>query len=270
MAPATNLFDLKPLVVTALHLPELRLGQPPIPMSWLEDYVLKNMAIFSQGGIPAVILQEETLNDSTARAENVAVMSVLARLARQEFPHIHLGIIIQAHDPLAPLAIAHASGADFVRIKVFVGAMLKSEGIHQGCGIAARDYRTLLGREDIHILADVHDRTGYPITDVPIETASEWAVRTGADSLILTGFTDEESLRHLKAVREAGIRVPLLLGGGATCENVSEMLTYADGVIVSSALKRTAAGPQDPVQWDLEKVERFMEAARKNHHYVPG
>ncbi len=265
MTPAKTLFDLKPLVVTALHLPELRLGRPPVSMRWLEDYVLKNMAIFSEGGIPAVILQEETLNSSSARPENVAVMSVLARLARQEFPHIHLGIIIQAHDPLAPLAIAHASGADFVRIKVFVGAMVKSEGLQQGCGVAARDYRTALGRPDIRILADVHDRTGYPLDNAPIEMASEWAVRTGADSLILTGSTPEESLRYLRSVREAGICVPLLLGGGATCENVSEMLNCADGVIVSSALKRAAAGPEDLVQWDLEKVKRFVGAAHNPH-----
>ena len=118
MARPSNLFDLHPLVITALHLPEMGMGHKPISMNWLEDYVLNNLAVFVQGGVPAVILQEETLNANIARPENIAVMSALARIARHEFPELHLGIILQAHDPLAPLAIAHASGASFVRIKV--------------------------------------------------------------------------------------------------------------------------------------------------------
>jgi hypothetical protein len=128
-------------------------------------------------------------------------MSALGRVARQECPHLHPGIIFQAHDPYAPLAVAHACGASFVRIKVFVGAMVKAEAVQNGCGVSARDYRHALGREDIKILADIHDRTGYPLAQVPIETAAEWADHTGADGLILTGLTDQESLDNLNSVR---------------------------------------------------------------------
>jgi len=261
MIKPSNLFDLHPLVITALHLPELGKGHKPISMSWLEDYVLKNLAVFVKGGVPAVILQEETLNPNHARPENIAVMSALARIARHDFPGLHLGIIVQAHDPLAPLAIAHASGASFVRIKVFVGAMLKAEGIQQGCAVAARDYRALLGREDIQILADVHDRTGYPVAGEPIEVAAGWAAHSGADGLILTGFTYEESLQYLATVRQAGIQKPLLLGGGADESNVAEVLEHADGVIVSSALKRKDVSEDEIVLWDLDGIKRFMEAA---------
>ncbi len=263
MTKTSSLFDLQPLVITALHLPEIGMGHKPISMSWLEDYVLKNLAVFVEGGVPAVILQEETLNPNPARPENIAVLSAVARIARHEFPDLQLGIIIQAHDPLAPLAIAHASGASFVRIKVFVGAMLKAEGIQQGCAVAARDYRALLGREDIQILADVHDRTGYPVSGEPIEVAADWAAHSGADGLILTGFTYEESLQYLDTVRNAGIQKPLLLGGGATESNVAEVMAHAEGVIVSSALKRKEIAPDEMVQWDLDSIKRFMEAARR-------
>ena len=261
MIKPSNLFDLQPLVITALHLPELGKGHKPIPMSWLEDYVLKNLAVFVKGGVPAVILQEETLNPNHARPENIAVMAALARIAKHEFPDLHLGIIVQAHDPLAPLAIAHASGASFVRIKVFVGAMLKAEGIQQGCAVAARDYRAMLGREDIQILADVHDRTGYPVTAEPIEVAADWAAHSGADGLILTGFTYEESLQYLDTVRQAGVQKPLLLGGGAYEGNIAEVLEHADGVVVSSALKRKDVSEDEIVLWDLDGIKRFMEAA---------
>jgi membrane complex biogenesis BtpA family protein len=263
MPSQLNLFDIKPLVITALHLPELGVGHKPISMGWLEEYVFKNLAIFQQGGVPAVILQEETLNPGTARPENIAILSALSRMAHHEFPDLQLGIIMQAHDPLSPLAIAHASGTSFVRIKVYVGAMLKSEGIQQGCGVTARDYRASLGREDIQILADVHDRTGYPLTNEPIEVAADWAAHSGADGIVLTGFSYEESIRHLKTVRKAGLQKPLLLGGGATEQNITEVLRFADGVIVSSALKRKDISADEMVVWDTDMVKQFMDAARK-------
>ncbi len=264
MPRVQNLLDLKPLVVGVVQLPELGVGHKPLSMSWLEDYVLQNLAVFVRGGVPAVLLQDETLNASQARPENIAVMATLTRLARVEFPDLHLGTIVQAHDPLAPLAIAFAGGASFVRIKVFVGAMLKAEGIQQGCAIAARDYRSLLGCDDIQILADVHDRTGYPVISEPIEVAADWAARSGADGLILTGFTYQESLGYLSTVRNAGIQKPLFLGGGADVSNVAEVLRYADGVIVSTSLRRKDACPDDLIQWDAECTQRFMEAARSS------
>ncbi len=261
MVQSMNIFDVHPLVIAALHLPELGTGHKPVSMAWLEDYVLKNLAVFVEGGVPAVILQEETLTTGPLRPENIAIMTALARMARQQFPELQLGIIVQAHDPLAPLAIAHASGASFVRIKVFVGAMLKAEGIQQGCGAAARDYRALLGREDIQILADVHDRTGYSLTAEPTDVAAEWAARHGADGLVLTGYSYAESLHYLETVRKTGLGKPLLMGGGADETNVAEVLNYADGVVVSSALKRKQVAPDDLIQWDQEAIQRFMAAA---------
>jgi uncharacterized protein len=262
MTPNKDLLQVDPLIITALHLPQLR-HMRNLPMSWLEDYVLQNFSVFVKGGIPAVILQEETLNPAQATAESVAILSVLASKAHLEFPEIQLGIIMQAHDGISPLAVAHASGASFVRLKVFVGAMLKSEGIQQGCGIAALNYREKIGREDIKILADVHDRTGLPLTNIPIEMASEWAVQTGADGLILTGFSIEESIQYFQNVRKAGICAPLILGGGATEENVAKVLEYADGVVVSSALKYENPDAKNMTLWDIDLVRRFMDCARK-------
>ena len=262
MTHKNDIFCLDPLVIAALHMPQLRHMQN-LPMSWLEDYVLKNFSVFVQGGIPAVILQEETLNTSQASAESIAVLSVLASKVHMEFPETQLGIIMQAHDGISPLAVAHASGASFVRLKVFVGAMVKAEGIQQGCGVAAHSYREKIAGEDIKILADVHDRTGLSLTNIPIEMASEWAVQTGADGLILTGISYEESIRYLEDVRKSGIKAPLILGGGATEENVSEVLERANGVLVSSALKYKNPHPNDMILWDIELVKRFMDCAHE-------
>lgn len=248
-----------PKVIVALHLPAFRRGDR-IDMAKLKAYVMANMEVFAKGGIPAVKLQDETLNAGPARPETIATMAALGRMLHDAFPQITLGIIIEAHDPHAALAVAQACDASFVRIKVFTGAMLKSPGIQSGCGIDAVDYRHILQRDDIQIYADVHDRTGLPLKEVPITQAAEWTAKTGADALILTGRNYPESLEYLQSVRKSGIKKPLLLGGGATEENVREVLQYADGVIVSSSLKLSNPDPNDLVIWDVEKVKRFMEA----------
>lgn len=257
-----KLFDLKPLVIAALHLPVYPRGNMP-SMSQIEDYALSNMATFAVGGMPAVILQDETPSPERARPETLTMMAALARLLKKEYPAIELGIIIEAHDPLAALAVAFASGASFVRIKVFVGSMLKSSGIQMGCGIEASEYRHLLNSEDLQILADVHDRTGTPMGNVSIEKASRWAANTGANGLVLTGSSFNDSLQIIQSVRNNGVNKPLILGGSATVDNVSEALKVADGVIVSSALKRKNIQPGEILQWDQEKIIRFMEAARQ-------
>ncbi len=232
-------------------------------MAWLEDYLAQNLGIFRKGGIRAFFLQDETLNASRAHPETIAVMASLGRFAKTEYPDIHLGIIIQAHDPVAPLAVAHASGAEFVRIKTFVGAMLKAEGIEQGCGVAAREYRHLLGRKDILMLADVHDRSGYSIGNEPIEEGARWAVQAGADGLILTGHSYDESMQYLATVRGAGLHQPLFMGGGVTAENVGQVLAHADGVVVSRAFKRKNYSESEIVRWDLNQIMRFMAAANQ-------
>lgn len=257
-----TLFQLNPLVIVALHLPPFLRGQRNDPVM-LEDYLCRNLEVFSKGGVPAVILQDQTPMTGPAYPETIAMMASLARLARREFPQIHYGIIVEAHDPVAPLAVAAACSASFVRIKVFVGAMLKSSGVLQGCGVEASTYRQILGREDIAILADVYDRSGFSIGAAPLERAERWAIQLGADSLILTGGSFRESLDWLRSAREQGIQCPLILGGSATARNVAEALSVADGVIVSSALKRQPAVAADLVHWDLAKVKAFMECARK-------
>ena len=259
-----ELFNLKPLVIVALHLPNQDAKGNPYSMSWLQDYVFQNMSVFSRAGIPAVMLQDQQPAAGRAAPETIATMAALGRVASREFPHVSLGVIMRAHDPQAALAAAYASGACHVRIKVFIGAMLKADGLQQGCGLEAVAYRKSIGGAGITILADVYDHTGYPIIPVPIAQASQWAVRVGADGLILTGGNYDESIHYLKTVRDSGVTSPLLLGGGANAENVSEVLRYADGVIVSTALMRDSALPDDLVQWDYDRCARFMEQSRQS------
>lgn len=251
----------EPLIVAALHLPDLSIARHT-SMAFLEDYVLANTEVFVDAGIRRVMLQDQTRQKGAASAATIATTSALGRAMKLGFPDISLGIIVQAHDAVAPLAIAHATGADFVRLKVFVGAAMTLEGTKEALAIEARSYRHQLRRDDIAILADVFDRTCVPLIDIAPEEAALAAVRFGADGLVLTGATFADSLARVTAAKKAGVRRPILIGGSVDAENVAQSLAVADGAIVSSSLMLKGAASGSPLQWDAGKSAAFMDAAR--------
>lgn len=266
--PTASLFDLRPLVIAALHLPDLAVARGR-PMQGLRDHVLRNAEVFADAGIPAIMLQDETRAGGAASAEAVAVTAVLGRDLKAAFPQLALGIIVQAHDAAAPFAIAHATGADFVRLKIFVGGAMTAEGQREGLGVAALAARHALRREDIAILADVHDRTCVPAAGVGHEQAALWAQQLGADAAVLTGSSAMDTQQRIRAARAAGLRIPILVGGGVDRENIVPFLSLANGVIVSRALMRTDAAPDDVVRWDPARCAALMAVARQADRHPP-
>jgi predicted TIM-barrel enzyme len=256
-----RVFSPRPLVIAALHLPDFGKLRDK-GMAFLEDYVATNARVFAEAGVPNVKLQDQTREAGPMAPLSLAMTAALGRFLRREVPEIGLGIIVEAHDPVASLSVAHAAGADFVRLKVFVGAAMTAQGPRTGMGAQAMAFRSALGRDDIAILADVHDRTAVPMSSETPEFAAEWAQKTGADGLILTGADWADSLARIDRARKSGIKRPILLGGSVTAGNVGEALRAADGVIVSTALMRKDARDGDVLRWDADLCRRFMDAAR--------
>lgn len=258
----------RPAVIGAFHLPPLAGSQHPAaqPVSVAVDHALRNVERAVKAGVPAIYLQDlgDTPVAPAIQPHAAAALAVVGAAVRREFPDLALGVCMMSHGYQEPLAIAQAIGAQFVRLKVYVGAMVKAEGVLEGCAYQAIQYRARLHAENIHILADVYDRTGQPLGRMPlVEEARQAAVFGRADGLVLTGSSYAESVDMLAEVKAAGFAVPLLLGGGATAENVHEVLRVADGVIVSSTFKALAGWTQDSIlaEWEYERIQSFMDAA---------
>ncbi|WP_300055245.1 BtpA/SgcQ family protein [uncultured Roseobacter sp.] len=257
-----KLFTNRPLVIAALHLPSFDLSRH-LSTAWFEDYAMANAKVFADAGIPFIKLQDQTRTSMAATPETLTRMTALSRLLRAEFPELGLGIIVEAHDPLASLSIAQASGADFVRLKIFVGGAMTSEGPRHALGAEAVAYRASLGADGVAILADVHDRTARPLSDEPQPFAANWAAKVGADGLVIAGVSFQDTLDRIAAIRPVVSNRPVLIGGGVTVDNVGQALSAAEGVIVSSALMRQSTDEDDLVKWDADLCQKFMDAARK-------
>ncbi|WP_205963846.1 BtpA/SgcQ family protein [Pseudoruegeria sp. SK021] len=227
-------------------------------MSWYEDYLLTNAEAFVTGGITAIKIQDETRQEGSASAQTIARMSALGRVFKQAHPDVMLGIIVQAHDAVAPLCIADACGADFVRLKVFVGTSVNAEGTRNALSVQAEACREDLNRRDIAIMADVHDRTSVALSRVNDATAAGWAQGMGADAIVLTGDSFDDSCAKIAAVRQAGVKRPLYIGGGINGDNAKRALEIADGIVVSTSLMRKDAADSDLLRWDVDAVRQLM------------
>ncbi|MGI8517716.1 MAG: BtpA/SgcQ family protein [Acidimicrobiia bacterium] len=171
-----------------------------------------------------------------------------------------LGINVLRNDGIAALAIASATGAAFIRVNVLSGLMFTDQGpiTGQAAKIARRRREWC---PDVMIMADVMVKHSSPPPRLTLEQAGvDTSERGGADALIVSGPgtgvapDPNEGRRLRKALPEALIYV----GSGATVANVAELATFANGVIVGSALKVESLA-QNPV--DPSSARAFRQAA---------
>jgi len=225
------------------------------------DRALLEAEMIAVNGFDGFILQN--MNDmpikQKAAPEAIAYMTALGYEIKRHFPELIMGILVN-WDGVAAVAVADAVGADFARVEhLFTGAEVTSAGILQAqcCEIAEIRKRM---KSKIPVYADVQEVHGVPLGAKPIQEAAWEAVHEAfADGLFMSGATMEKSIQMAKEVRGKVPEVPLYLGGGATGENVCELLQYYDGVSVATWIKN--GNMKNPI--DPEKAKQFMEEVKK-------
>lgn len=254
--------------IAALHLPPMLAASHPDACSLTEvaGYALRNAQVAFDNGLDALYLQDlgEHPVARSSPEHTIARVAVIGREIRRAYPRAVLGVCLMAHGARAPLAVAQAMEADFVRLKVYVGAMVKAEGLLEGCAREAVDYRAEIKAEDVRVLTDIYDRTGVPLAPLPLAEAARQAVTYGrSDGIVLTGANLDETFRMVTEVAKAGLGVPLIIGGGVSTTTVARALELVDAVIVSTALKKIPSWSAEGLEsdWDPEQVRAFVAAA---------
>ncbi|RGZ00896.1 BtpA/SgcQ family protein [Clostridium sp. AM58-1XD] len=227
----------------------------------IADLVLREADMVVKNGFDGFILQN--MNDmpvkQTAPVEAVAYMTVIGERLKREFPEAILGILVN-WDGVAALSVADAVGADFVRVEhLFTGAEVTSAGLLQAqcCEIAALRKKI---KSRIPVYADVYEVHGVPLGAKKIEDAAWESVHEAfADGLFMAGKTSEESIAMVKRARTRTGSVPIFLGGGATGDNICELLQYYDGVSVATWVKD--GDMKNPINPDKARI--FMEQVQK-------
>ncbi|MEB3212019.1 MAG: BtpA/SgcQ family protein [Leptolyngbyaceae bacterium] len=219
----------------------------------------------ASGGVDGIIV--ENFFDAPFAKDRVdpSVVSAMSLIIQRLMNLITLpiGINVLRNDALSAMAIASCVKAQFIRVNVLTGAMATDQGVIEGNAHQLLRYRRELG-SDVKILADVLVKHARPLGSPNLTTAVHETIDRGlADGVILSGWAtgSPPSLEDLELARSAAGSTPVFIGSGATWENIPQLMQAADGVIVSSSLKRHGRieEPIDPI-----RVSQFVEAMRRS------
>ncbi len=234
------------------------------PLSNILAGALAEAQTLADAGFTGIQLQNMGDNPSTRHAglETIAYMARVGVELRTAFPSLSLSILVN-WDAEASVAVADAVGADFVRVEhTWVGASVTSWGISTASCHAATAFRSRI-RSRVPIYADLLEPHAVPLVDRPVEWWARAAVdEGGADGVFVTGLSLTESLDYVRRVRAVTPHVPVWLGGGATAENVAQVLGLVDGLTVATGIKNgDMATPVQPEQ-AAEFIRTIRLAAR--------
>jgi hypothetical protein len=230
-------------LVGMLHLGALP-GTPSASQSVdaLIQQTLTEARIYKDAGFTALAI--ENMHDRPylkggVGPEITAAMTALAREVKRE-TDLPLGIQVLAAANREALAVAHASGAEFVRVEGFVYAHVADEGVIESCAGELLRYRRAIGADRVLIFADIKKKHGaHAITaDVSIVETAKAAEFFLADGVVVTGASTGEpaSPDEVRDVVQAA-RVPVLVGSGITPANLPRF-SAAHGFIVGSSVKQ--------------------------------
>ncbi|UYV81766.1 hypothetical protein LAZ67_20002296 [Cordylochernes scorpioides] len=194
--------------------------------------------------------------------EITASMARICTEIRRVVPQMPCGIQILAGANQAALAVAHATGLDFIRAEGFVFSHVADEGLMQACAGPLLRYRRAIDAEHVLVLTDIKKKhCSHSLTaDISLADTALAAQFFLTDGIIITGMAtgDPPQEAHVREVSESCPHLPVLLGSGVTSDNI-HCYPSSHGFIVGSHFKHGGhwAGDLDP-----NSVESFVSALK--------
>jgi membrane complex biogenesis BtpA family protein len=218
----------------------------------LAQHAVAEARAFRDAGFTAVAI--ENMHDRPylkggVGPEVTAAMAVIGRDIKRE-TGLTLGVQVLAAANREALAVAHACGAEFVRVEGFVYAHVADEGLIEASAGELLRYRRAIGAERVRVFADIKKKhASHALTaDVSLAETARAAEFFLADGVVVTGAATGEpaSSADVREAVDAG-RLPVLVGSGLTPGNLSQY-AHAHGFIVGSSVKQGGvwSNPLDP------------------------
>ena len=242
------------VVIGMIHLPPLpgspRYGGIVRPA---RESALRDAAALAEGGVDGLMIEnfgDVPFYPGRVPAYAVAHMTAIAADVRARFASLPLGINVLRNDGLSALAVAHAIGAEFIRVNVLCGARVADQGLLQGIAHDLLRERTLLAAHDVKVLADVDVKHSAPLAPRELADEVDDTVERGlADGVIVSGAGTGKTTapEKVQAVKSHAGDTPVFVGSGITADTVARYAPFADGFIVGTAFKRDG-DPANPVE----------------------
>ena len=215
------------------------------------------------GGVDGIIIENFFDAPFTKECVDPAVVSAMTLIVDRlkGMVMLPIGINVLRNDAKSAMAIATCTQVQFIRVNVLTGVMATDQGLIEGKAHELLRYRRELGAE-VAILADVLVKHARPLGTPNLTTAVKDTIERGlADGVILSGWAtgSPPTQEDLELASAAAGNTPVFIGSGANWDNIPQLMQAANGVIVSSSLKRHGNIHEtiDPL-----RVSQFVEAAR--------
>lgn len=229
------------------------------------DRAEQEATALASGGVHGIIVENFFDAPFPKNAVDPAVVSAMTLVIHRlkQMVTLPIGVNVLRNDARSALAIATCVNASFIRVNVLTGVMATDQGLIEGQAHELLRYRRELG-SDVKILADVLVKHARPLSSPNLTTAVQETIQRGlADGIILSGWAtgSPPNLEDLELASAAAKGTPVFIGSGASWENIPQLIQAADGVIVSSSLKRRGQIEQ-PI--DPNRVSQFVETLQRS------
>jgi membrane complex biogenesis BtpA family protein len=261
-----KLFYANKPIIGMIHLPPLP-GSPLYKGEAIDsiiEYAWNEARKLEESGFDGVLI--ENFGDAPFTLvpkdpETIASMAVIVREIVKGIK-IPVGVNMLRNGGVQALAVAHASGAKFIRVNALVETLVTDQGIVEPIAHELLKMRSILKAEEVKILADIHSKHGAPLANRPIDVVAREAFERGkADFLIVTGQETGKppSIDLIKTVKNSS-KIPVLVGSGLTIENANQLLQVSDGGIIGTYIKVDGIVSN---QVDRYRALKFMELVEK-------
>lgn len=244
-------------IIGMIHLPPLAGYPEHQPISVTRRRILLEAKDLEDGGVHAIMIEN---NYSTPhrefvhKAEALEMKRLVDAVVRSV--HIPVGVDVLWSGYQTALNICRDAGARFVRVASYVDDVATNYGVMVGRADEVMAYRKQLGLEQsVAVLADVQVKHSEMLDKTkPLRQSVGEAVKKGADAIIITGTWTGVApiMKDLHIARHFGRGLPVVVGSGSTPDNMDELFTSADAIIVGSAIMTNRVV-------DRSKLHMYME-----------
>jgi uncharacterized protein len=236
-----DLFTAPKPLIACIHLLPLP-GSPRYAGTMREVYdtALAEAAIFARYAVDGLIVENFRDMPFYPRRLPAETLAALAAVTREIVKAVQVPVGVNAlrNDAQAAMAIATATEADFMRINVHMGAVVADQGILEGTSHSTLRLRAAL-RSHVLIFADAGVKHATPLVDRGLTSETRDLTERGlVDAIIVSGEYTGEATRpeDIDLVRQH-TTLPVLVGSGATPDNLPYVYAKVDGLIVGSYFK---------------------------------
>jgi len=263
MDSLTRIFGVSKPVIAMLHLPGLP-GRPRHDRSAgtaaAVESVGRDLEALQAAGVDGVLFCNEAdiPYQLTVGAEITAAMASVVGQLRAEV-RVPFGVNL-LWDPIASLAVARATGAQFIR-EVLTGVYESDLGMIEPRIGEITGYRSAIGGDDIALFDNIAPEFASAVGSRGVAERARGAAFLGMDAILISGPAAGVpfEMSDLRAAKEAAPDVAVVANTGVRAERLGEIFAVADGAIVGTSLK-VDGHTWNPV--DPDRAHRLMDAAR--------